>query len=79
LHATNRAWKSLVDSSSNWDYFIWVSLETTLDQQIVEELQEQNDGSDLTEDEFYDYENSLKYDWYNLSIKVKIMMQSTRL
>jgi len=38
LRAINRAWKSLVDSSSNWDYFIWVSLETTLDQQIVEEL-----------------------------------------
>jgi len=60
LCATNKAWKSLVDSSSNWDYFIWVSLETALDQQIVEELQEQNDGSDLLEDEFYDSEKLTK-------------------
>jgi hypothetical protein len=40
LHATNRVGKSLVDSSLDWDCFIWVSLETTLDQQIVEESQE---------------------------------------
>jgi hypothetical protein len=34
-----------------------------LDQQIVERLQKQNDGSDLSKDEFYDCEDSLRYDW----------------
>jgi len=37
LCTTNKVGKSLVDSSFDWDCFIWVSLETTLNQQIVEE------------------------------------------
>jgi hypothetical protein len=38
LHATNKAWKTLADSSSyDWDGFIWVSLEMALDQQTLEE------------------------------------------
>jgi hypothetical protein len=63
LRVTNKAWKSLIDSSCDWDCFIWVSLETTLDQQIAQESQEQNDGSDLSKNEFYDCEDSLRYDW----------------
>jgi hypothetical protein len=35
--AVNKVGKNLVDSSFDWDCFIWVSLETTLDQQIVDE------------------------------------------
>ncbi len=42
---------------------MWVSLEMALDQQIIKELQEQNDRSDFSKDEFYDCEDSLRYDW----------------
>ncbi len=64
LHAINKAWKTLVDSSNyDWDSFIWVSLEMVLDQHTLEESQEQSAGSDYLEDEFYDYDNSLKHDW----------------
>jgi hypothetical protein len=32
LCATNKAWKTLIDSSNyDWDNFIWVSLEIALD------------------------------------------------
>jgi hypothetical protein len=34
-----------------------------LDQQILEELQEQSARSDSSKNEFYDYDDSLKYDW----------------
>jgi hypothetical protein len=38
LHAINKDWKTLVDSSSyDWGNFIWVSLEMALDQQTLEE------------------------------------------
>jgi hypothetical protein len=35
----------------------------TFDQQVSKISQEQNDGSNLLDDEFHDYEHSLKYDW----------------
>jgi hypothetical protein len=34
-----------------------------LGKQTLEELQEQSVGSDSSKDEFYDYDDSLKYDW----------------
>jgi hypothetical protein len=38
LRATNKAWKTLVDSSSyDWDNFICVSLEMVFDEQTLEE------------------------------------------
>jgi hypothetical protein len=33
------------------------------DQHTLEESQEQSAGNDYLEDEFYDSDNSLKYDW----------------
>jgi hypothetical protein len=64
LRATNKAWKTLINSSNyDWDSFIWVSLEMALGKQTLEESQEQSVGSDSSKDEFYDYDDSLKYDW----------------
>jgi len=64
LCATNKAWKTLINSSNyDWDNSIWVSLEMVLDQQTLEESQKQSARSDSLEDEFYDYDDSLRYDW----------------
>jgi hypothetical protein len=39
LHATNKAWKTLINNNNyDWDNFIWVYLEMALDQQTLEEL-----------------------------------------
>jgi hypothetical protein len=63
LHVTNKAWKTLINGSNyDWDNFIWVSLEMALDQQTLEESKEQSVGSDSSEDGFYDYDDSLRYD-----------------
>ncbi len=64
LRAINKAWKILVNSSNyDWDSFIWISLEMDLDQQTLKELQEQSTRSDSSKDEFYDCDDSLRYDW----------------
>ncbi len=64
FRVTNKAWKTFIDSSSyDWDNFIWVSLEMALDQQTLEKLQEQNVGSDSSKNEFYECDDSLRYDW----------------
>jgi hypothetical protein len=34
-----------------------------LDQQTLEKLQEQNVGSDSSKNEFYECDDSLRYDW----------------
>ncbi len=53
LHVIKKAWKNLVNCSSNYsDNFIWVSLEMALDQQTLEESQKQSVGNDSLEDEF---------------------------
>ncbi len=63
LRVTNKTWKTLINSSSyDWDNFIWVSLEMALDQQTLEESQKQSARSDSLEDEFYDCDDSLRYD-----------------
>jgi hypothetical protein len=41
MHATNKAWKSLIDSSNDWDNFVWTAFEaSTFDQQTLGEGQE---------------------------------------
>ncbi len=63
LCAINKAWKTLINSNNyDWDSFIWVYLEMALDQQTLEESQEQSARSDSSKNEFYDYDDSLRYD-----------------
>jgi hypothetical protein len=41
MHATNKAWKSLIDRINDWDNFIWTALEaSTFDEQTLDEKQE---------------------------------------
>lgn len=59
MHATNKAWKSLIDSSNDWDNFVWTAFEaSTFDQQTLGEGQEQFNGNNSFKDEYYDCDES---------------------